>query len=96
MSFRRIPHDADVAGLIDGHRSESFGHTGVRRDPNVAFPLDRARELTEAGRIGSLTRAHLSFMGSITAPGRLVRKTAPKAANRLVQDGADIAVLVPV
>jgi D-proline reductase (dithiol) PrdB len=82
--------------LIDTHRSESFDHAGMLEDPNVAFPIDRVRELAEHGRIGSVNRRHLSFMGSITAPGRLIRDTAPEAANRLVADGVDVALLVPV
>ena len=65
-------------------------------DPNLAFPLDRARELAALGLVGSLNRRHLSFMGSITAPGRLVRHTAPEAARLLVEDGVDVALLVPV
>ncbi len=39
---------------------------------------------------------HLSFMGSVTAPGRLVRDTAPRAAELLVEDRVDVALLVPV
>ncbi|MBI3940041.1 MAG: hypothetical protein HY315_04345 [Acidobacteria bacterium] len=95
-SFREIPGDAGVANLVDTHRSESFDHRGMRQDPNLAFPLDRMRELLGAGRIGSLNRRHLSLMGSITAPGRLVRDTAPEAARRLVEDGVDVALLIPV
>ena len=95
-SFREIPSDVDVRTLIDTHRSETFDHTGLREDPNVAFPIDRVRELTEKGRIGPVNRRHLSFMGSITAPGRLMRQTAPEAARCLVADGVDVALLVPV
>ena len=65
-------------------------------ESNLAFPLDRVRELVDSGRIGSLARVHLSFMGSITAPGRLVRETAPDSARALVRDQVDIALLVPV
>ena len=50
----------------------------------------------ERGRIGSVNRRHLSFMGSITAPGRLIRQSAPDAARWLVEDAVDIALLVPV
>ena len=82
--------------MVDTHRSESFDHSGLREDPNVAFPIDRVRELVERGRIGSVNHRHLSFMGSITAPGRLVRYTGPEAARRLVADGVDVALLVPV
>lgn len=95
-SFRVIPGDTEVQRLIDTHRSRSFDHRGLRRDPNLAFPIDRVRELAARGRIGAVNGRHLSFMGSITAPGRLARDTAPQAARWLVEDGVDVALLVPV
>jgi len=95
-SFRTIPSDFPSADLIDTHRSDSFDHEGMVRDPNLAFPIDRARELVESGRIQSVGDQHISFMGSITAPGRLVRDTAPEIARRLLDDEVDVALLVPV
>jgi D-proline reductase (dithiol) PrdB len=95
-SFREIPGDVDVRTLIDTHRSESFDHAGLLRDPNLAFPVDRLRELQEAGRIGQVNGRHISFMGSLTSVGRFVSETAPGAARKLVQDGVDVALLVPV
>jgi len=95
-TYREIPADASPARLIDAHRSQAFDHEGMRRDPNLAFPLERIRELAEEGTIGSVNDRHLSFMGSITAPGRLVRKSAPQAAGILADDGVDAALLVPV
>jgi len=96
FSFREIPADTDVFTLTDTHRSDLYDHSGLQQDPNLAFPLDRLRELVKSGRISSLNRRHLSFMGSITAPGRLIKKTAPAAVGKLVEDGVDIALLVPV
>jgi D-proline reductase (dithiol) PrdB len=95
-SFRVIPADADVSSLIDTHRSETFDHAGIRSDPNLAFPLDRLHELARDGVIGRVNDRHLSFMGSITAPGHLIRDTAPTAAALLVEDAVDVALLVPV
>lgn len=95
-SFREIPSDIDVATLIDTHRSDLFDHSGLRQDPNLAFPLDRLREGVKTARIGSVNHRHLSFMGSITAPGRMVKKTAPQAGDLLKADKVDIALLVPV
>jgi D-proline reductase (dithiol) PrdB len=95
-SFREIPSDVDTSTLIDTHRSETFDNTGLARDPNLAFPIDRVRELVQEGRIGSVNRRHLSFMGSITAPGRLTKRTAPEAIGRLVEDRVDAALLIPV
>src|SRR3954471_13931046 len=45
VTFREIPSETPVAQLRETHRSESFDHTGLREDPNLAFPLDRIREL---------------------------------------------------
>ena len=95
-SFREIPSDADVRALRESHRSEAFDHSGMRADPNVAFPIDRVRELADRERIGAVNRRHLSCMGSITAPGRLIAQTAPAAAQWLVEDSVDVALLVPV
>jgi len=95
-SFREIPADADPSSLLDSHRSQTFDHHGMQRDANLAFPLDRVRELVASGRIGALAPRHLSFMGGITAPGRLARQTAPAAVSRLLAAGTDIALLVPV
>lgn len=96
FSYRVIAGDAEVATLAEHHRSASFDHSGVERDRNLALPLDRLRELARDGEIGEVAPHHLSFMGSITAPGRLVRHTAPEAAALLVADGVDVTLLVPV
>ena len=95
-SFREIPDDVDVSTLVETHRSESFDHTGIRKDPNLAFPIHRVRELAESGRIGSASRRHLSFMGSIVAPGRFVRDSIPSMAEILLSEAAEVALLVPV
>jgi D-proline reductase (dithiol) PrdB len=96
FSFRVLRSDANIRGLGEHHRSDAFEHAGILRDPNVAFPLERLRELAATGEIGDVAPRHLSFMGSITAPGRLATRTAPEAAQLLVEDGVDLALLFPV
>ncbi len=95
-SYREIPADTDVRELTECHRSESFDHRGIQADPNLAFPLDRVRELVAVGRLGAINRRHYSLMGSITAPGRLMKETAPAVAGALAADQVDVALLVPV
>lgn len=95
-SYREIPNDANVMELIDTHRSKSFDHTGINQDANLAFPIDRMKELVKCNRIGSVNHRHFSFMGSITAPGRLIQFTAPEVARLLVEDGVDAVLLIPV
>ncbi len=96
VSYRIVPRGCDLRTLIDCHRSASFDHRGIAEDRNLALPLDRLEELEARGRIGEVAPRHLSFMGSITAPGRLVRGSAPEAAAILEEDAVDLALLVPV
>jgi D-proline reductase (dithiol) PrdB len=96
VSFRVISRDTDVATLGIAHRSDAFDQTGFRADRNLGFPLDRLREMEAAGAIGGLAPRALSFMGSISAPGRLIRETAPEATTLLEKDGVDVALLVPL
>ena len=65
------------------------------QDRNLVFPLDRFRELAAQGTIGTLNHRHFSFMGSISAPGRLISETAAAVAALLRQDEVDAAFLVP-
>jgi D-proline reductase (dithiol) PrdB len=95
-SYREIPWDSEVRRLVENHRSESWDHRGVEQDPNVAFPLDRMRELLDQGRVGSLAERYLTFMGSVTATGRMVRDVLPEMRKSFVAQGVDIALLVPV
>jgi len=95
-SFREIPSEASVEALGIAHKSDAFDQSGFQSDRNLGFPLDRLREMAATGEIGALNGRALSFMGSITAPGRLVKETAPAAAALLEADGVDVALLVPL
>lgn len=96
FSFRELPGDLDVKELRIAHRSSAFDQSGARQDCNLVFPLDRLRELVTTKTLGALNHRHFSFMGSITAPARLIADTAPAVAALLQQDKVDAAFLVPV
>lgn len=95
-SYREIPEDIVLDRLRIGHKSDAFDHAGIERDKNLALPLDRLRELKRDGLIGEVAERHYSFMGSITAPGRLMQITAPKIAGKLAEDHVDAVLLTPV
>ena len=95
-TYRTIDGAMDLRTLAMHHRSDAFDPAPIEADRNVAFPLDRLRELAAAGEIGGVATRHLSFMGSITQPDRLQADSAPAAAEVLAGDGVDIALLVPV
>ncbi len=96
FTFREIASDIDVQTLIESHRSYAFDRTGIQADVNLAFPLDRLRELERDGAIGLLNHRHFSFMGSIVGPRKLIDHSAPQVARMLREDGVDVALLTPV
>ena len=96
FSFRIIPANTDLRQLEEHHRSDSFSHDGVEADRNMGLPLDRLHELETDGVIASVAPRHISVMGSITAPGRFLRKTLPETADILAADEVDVALMVPV
>lgn len=95
-SYREIPCGTDLPTLRIGQTSDAFDHTGIERDRNLAFPLDRLRESAGAGRPGSAAPRHFSIMGSILAPARLIRESGPEIARKLHGDAVDAVLLVPV
>ncbi|MCW5983418.1 MAG: hypothetical protein KIT09_35325 [Bryobacteraceae bacterium] len=95
-SYREIPAASDARQLRIAHRSDAFDDAGLRADPNLALPLERLDELAREGIIGEVSPRHFSFMGSIPAPSRLVKTTAPEVAARLLDDKADAVLLTPV
>jgi len=95
-SFREFPADTAPQLLEMNQRSWSFDQTGILRDRNLAFPLDRLREMQQRGEIGAIAPHHYSFMGSIVGPRKLMTVSAPEVAHRLREDHVDVVLLTPV
>jgi len=95
-SVRWLDSETPLASLSIGQTSDAFDRRVIEADRNEAFPLDRLRELVTRHEIGSVASVHPSFNGSMTAPGRFVRDTAPAVAAVLLKDRVDAALLVPV
>ena len=95
-SFREIPGDISPQMLEMHHRSWAFDQTGILRDRNLVFPLDRLREMQERGEIGTLAPRNYSFMGSIIGPSKLIKESAPEVARRFMADNVDVVLLTPV
>ncbi len=94
--YRLIPGDAGVGALEEHHRNASCYQAGIEADRNIARPLERRHELAARGEFSDVAPRHVSLMGSVTAPSRLRKKTAPAVADLLTADHADVALLVPV
>lgn len=93
--YRVIPAATPASDLVMSHVSTNFDRTGFQLDWNVVLPLDRLREMAQAGEIGSVASRHYSFMGAI---GKLdgLEPRAAELAQEMRADGVDAALLVPV
>lgn len=92
--YKVIPHDVQANDLVMSHVSVNFDRSGYQQDLNIAFPIDRMRELAEQGGIGSLGTYHYSFMGA-NNPADL-EPNARRLAGILKGDGVDSVLLTGV
>jgi D-proline reductase (dithiol) PrdB len=93
-SYRVIPAKTTASELVMSHISVNFDRTGFQQDLNVAFPIDRLRELVAEGTVGSMAAVHYSFMGAF--PPAAAEPHAQHLAGLLQADKVDAALLVPV
>jgi len=92
--FRVIPDDTDVADLITSHVSTNFDRTGLLRDINTVYPIDRLRELMADGTVGSVAASHYAFMGA--TPPTAHAELAKRMAGDMKRDGVDGVLLAGV
>ena len=92
-SFKEIPCDTPPETLDFEHTH--YDHTHVAQDVNVGFPLTHLRTLGAEGIIGQFVDPAISFSGYLPETRQLVKDTAPAAAKRLVEAGAQAELLVP-
>ena len=93
--WRRLSAGARSDGIQANHLHIDTGY--ILRDLNVALPLDRARELVDAGRLGALAGSHYSIMGYQGNDSSILEnETAPRIAEAMRSEGVDLALLAPV
>lgn len=95
FTYRVIPSDCNPADVVQSHFSIGFDHTGIYRDLNVTFPVDRLREMVANGEIGSLSADFYSFMGALRDASRVIEETGPEVARQLKDAGVDVVLLTP-
>ena len=94
-SIRVVASTTDPALLVNTFPGQAFDHAGLAADANLLIPLDRLREMVAAGEIGELAPRVVSLCGHLPKPRRLIESTAPEIARMFVEDGVDVALLVP-
>ena len=92
--YRAVPSSWDNADILISHVSINFDRAGFQRDINVAYPIDRLRDLAAEGAIGSVADTHYTVMGS-TDPAAMV-EAADGIAAALRADQVNAVVLAPV
>lgn len=93
--YRAIPGDAAAHDVVMSHLSVNFDRSGFQQDWNVAFPLERLKELVRDRVVGAVAAFHYSFMGAIS-PVTRYEQTARELAAHLKADDVDGVVLCPV
>lgn len=92
--YRALPADLPPGDLLMSHVSIGFDRSGWQRDLNVAYPIDRLRELAAEGVVGSVAATHYSVLGS-TDP-QAMAASADAIAAQMRAEGVGGAVLSPV
>src|ERR1700693_5470680 len=94
ISFRLIPRNTPMSRLVVAHQ------TKVRKwaveDLNVAFPLERMRELEAEGAFKRLAHTAVSMVGSIQRFTDLVEQTVPALKQIYDSQGVHLFFLFPV
>jgi len=92
--YRIIPGDIAASDLVMTHVSANFDRTGFQHDWNIVFPVDRLRELSEEGIIGSVASYCYSFMGAHDPMA--LEDQARRVADLMRKDEVNAVLLVPV
>ena len=94
-TFRRILSHATAADVEVNHLH--INTVFIRRDLNVALPLDRLRELIREGVVGSAAETHYSTMGYQGSSTKVLEnETAPAIAAAMAKESVDLILLAPV
>ena len=93
-TWRRIPATATESVVEVNHLHVETSY--IRRDLNVALPLQRLAELVAAGEVGAVAESHYSVMGFQLDPTAQLRDSAPAIASTMKAEGVTGAVLAPV
>ena len=95
LSYRIIPGDIDTSDLVMTQSSVNYDRTGFQQDVNVVFPIDRLRELRDAGEVGEIADYHYAINGAGWLPHE-IEATAREMAGLLKEDRVNAVLLVPV
>jgi D-proline reductase (dithiol) PrdB len=92
--FRIILRDTNDADIVMSHVSTNFDRLGFMQDVDVAFPINRLKELAADGVIESVAEYHFSFMGA--TPPEMMEPSVKELVATMRADNVSGVVLCPV
>jgi hypothetical protein len=93
-THREIPRTAGQDDVEYSHLH--IDTTFMAKDRNVAWPVDIFEDYEREGKISRLADTLYSIMGYIPNFNPLTKKTAPKMAGKMKEEGVDAAFFFPV
>jgi D-proline reductase (dithiol) PrdB len=93
ISYRLIHRDTPMSRLVIAHKTKV--RKWAAEDLNVAFPLERMRELEAEGAFKLLAHTAVSMVGSIQRYTELVEQTVPAIKQIYDSQGVDLVFLFP-
>ena len=93
-SYRELPLalPRDRLGIAHDH----YDHAAAEQDLNAVYPIERLRELVDAGELGELAPVAISTSGYCTRLDTIAEETAPRIAARMKALGVDAVLHLPV
>lgn len=93
-THREIPRTAGQGDVEYSHLHIDTGF--LKKDRNVAWPVDIFLDYEKEGKIGRLADTLYSIMGYIPNFNPLVKQTAPKMIAKMKEEGVEAVFLYPV
>lgn len=93
-SFRLVHRDTPRSKLIISHPSVVRKWADV--DLNVAYPIDRMKELETEGAVKRLAHTAVSMVGGVQQYTKLMESTVPAMKRVYDSQGVDLVLLFPL
>ncbi len=93
ITFRLLPRDTPIDRLVVSH--QTLVRKWALEDLNVAYPIDRMKELEREGMFKRLAHTNVSMVGSIERYTELMEQTVPRIKAVFDAQGVDLVLMLP-
>jgi D-proline reductase (dithiol) PrdB len=93
ITFRLLHRDVPIDQLVVSHKT--LVRKWAMQDLNVAYPIDRLKELEAEGVFKRLAHTSVSMVGSVERYTELMEQTVPAIKAIFDAQGVDLVLLLP-